>query len=49
MWYFEHEHRGNIKGFLTALLEKLFRPGDPARGDIHQLQNDIRNYLNAKR
>jgi len=49
-WVVACEHRGNSKGFLTALLENLRRGGDPARGGLHQLlQYDIRNYLNTKR
>jgi len=48
-WVVASEHRGNSKGFLTALLENLRRGGDPAMGGLHQLQYDIRNYLNTKR
>ena len=47
-WVVASEHRGNSKGFLTALLEKLL-PGDSAIGSLHQVQDDITNYLNDKR
>jgi len=47
-WVVASEHRGNSKGFLTALLEKLL-PGDSAIGSLHQVQEDITNYLNDKR
>lgn len=48
-WVVASQHRGNTKGFLTALLEKLRPPGDPSRSNVHQLQDDITNYLNTKR
>ncbi|RLN36182.1 hypothetical protein C2845_PM03G29910 [Panicum miliaceum] len=48
-WVVASEHRGNSKGFLTALLENLRPGGDPTMGGLHQLQYDIRNYLNTKR
>ncbi|CAL4983420.1 unnamed protein product [Urochloa decumbens] len=47
-WVVASEHRGSTKGLLTAFLEKL-RPGAPARGDVHQVQDDITSYLNTKR
>lgn len=49
-WVVASDHRGNSMGFLRALLEKLL-PGDggPARSHVHQVQDDITNYLNTKR
>ncbi|CAL4979935.1 unnamed protein product [Urochloa decumbens] len=47
-WVVASEHRGSSKGLLTAFLEKL-HPGAPARGDVHQVRDDITSYLNTKR
>ncbi|GJN25678.1 hypothetical protein PR202_gb13537 [Eleusine coracana subsp. coracana] len=47
-WVLASELSGDIKGLLTALLEKL-RPGEPVRGDQQQLRNDIAELLNTTR
>lgn len=47
-WVLASEHKGDIKGFLTALLENLC-PGEPVCGNLRELQIVIRNVLNANR